>query len=299
MYLDTIQVNQFYFILKYLKYVLRSYLIYLARAWDTKGKVDHYDCRKQQWYIESTTGPKEVVILFDNSDDMTTFGQEHAAKVLNSILDTFTSHDKLNVVLYSEEIKPLLSCFNNTLVPGSPEYIEAFKSGIKSLEFDGDRDLIKAYNQSFELLKQYRAKRNSGDLESDSTSQAIVLITSEIDEELKEVFDKYNKIEDKNNTNIPVRLFTFLLDDDDLSDIDDRKSYSCGNRGYFSHIQREEDIQQEIFNYLDAFARPLVLDGSEHPVSWTTIVSFLFVFVTTNIFLNIIFFIYLISITKN
>lgn len=206
---------------------------------------------------------------------MSSFGQEHAEQVLNSILDTFSSYDKLNVFLYSDGIRPLVGCFNDVLVPGSPQYIEAFRLASKNVKFDGEGDIIKAYSHSFELLKKYRELRNSGETGGDS-SQAIILITSEIEDDLKEVFDKSNKVQDKNDTNIPVRLFTYLLDDNDLSDINVRKIAACENRGYFSHIQREEDIQLEVFKYLDTFARPLVLNGAEHPVGWTTIVRFFY-----------------------
>lgn len=251
------------------------YRLFPARAWDSKGKVDHYDCRKQPWYIGAITGPKEVIVLFDNSDKMSAFGKDHAEKVLNSILDTFTSHDRLNVILYSEGIKPLVDCFSDVLVSGAPEYIEAFRQASKNVEYDGDGDLKEAYSHSFKLLKQYRELRSSGDIGSES-SQAIILITSELAKDFKNyAVDEFNEIGNENKVKALVRLFTYLLNDDDLSDTDARKTAACENRGYFGQIQREEDIQGQVFKYLEAIARPLVLDGTDHPVGWTTIVGFL------------------------
>lgn len=211
---------------------------------------------------------------------MSTFAQEHAGTVLQKILDTFTSHDRVNVFLYAEKLVSLVESFNEALVPAAPEYVKAFKDKVGEIKFDEDGDIGQVYAYSLELLKRARESRNVNE-SGNHVNQAIILITSEIDEDLDEVINKYNKFEGDDSTNVPVRLFTYVLDEDELSNINELESAACKNRGHFSLIRSDNEIDKEIFKYLEAFTRPLVLQGDEHPAAWTTLVS-LFVFIIYN-----------------
>ncbi|KAJ6647712.1 Voltage-dependent calcium channel subunit alpha-2/delta-3, partial [Pseudolycoriella hygida] len=44
---------------------------------------------------------------------------------------------------------------------------------------------------------------------------------------------------------------------------------ACLNRGYYSHVQTLDEVQGEVLKYVTVIATPLVLQGKEHPPTWT------------------------------
>jgi voltage-dependent calcium channel alpha-2/delta-3 len=78
--------------------------------------VDLYDCRTRGWYIEAATSAKDVVILVDFSGSMTGMRKEIARHAVNSILDTLSNNDFVNIFTFSEDTQELVPCFKETLV---------------------------------------------------------------------------------------------------------------------------------------------------------------------------------------
>lgn len=39
--------------------------------------------------------------------------------------------------------------------------------------------------------------------------------------------------------------------------------------GYFVHIHSVEEVQQQVLKYINVIARPMILDGSAPPPTWT------------------------------
>lgn len=39
--------------------------------------------------------------------------------------------------------------------------------------------------------------------------------------------------------------------------------------GFFVHIHSVEEVQQQVLKYINVIARPMILDGSEPPPTWT------------------------------
>lgn len=240
---------------------------YPAKIWETKEQVDVYDCRKRSWYIETATCSKDIVILLDNSGSMTGFRNYIAQLTVRSILDTFSNNDFINIYNYSETVRELVPCFDDRLVQATPENIEVFNNAVRGLKPEGYANVSVAFTRAFELLEKYRTVRKCNE-STTGCNQAIMLITDGVPGNLTEVFDRYNWLENGNFTRTPVRIFTYLLGKE-VTKVREIQWMACLNRGYYSHVQTLDQVQSEVLKYVSVIATPLVLQGTEHPPTWT------------------------------
>uniref|UniRef100_A0A1A9VAT9 VWFA domain-containing protein n=1 Tax=Glossina austeni TaxID=7395 RepID=A0A1A9VAT9_GLOAU len=86
-----------------------------ASKWKTEP-VDLYDCRLRSWFMEAATSPKDVIILLDGSGSMTGQRLDIAKHVVNTLLDTLGTNDFVNIFTFGDEVKPVVGCFEDTLV---------------------------------------------------------------------------------------------------------------------------------------------------------------------------------------
>uniref|UniRef100_A0A158R5F7 VWFA domain-containing protein n=1 Tax=Syphacia muris TaxID=451379 RepID=A0A158R5F7_9BILA len=87
----------------------------IAWSWDnSEVKLDLYDCRSTEWYINSATMSKNVIIMLDVSGSM--FGQRYeiAKQTIEAILETLSDNDFFNVMKFSKEPVFLGTCGNET-----------------------------------------------------------------------------------------------------------------------------------------------------------------------------------------
>lgn len=240
---------------------------YPAMAWEEQ-EVDIYDCRRRSWYIETATCSKDVVILLDNSGSMNGFRNYVAQYTVRSILETFSNNDFITIYNYSSGIDEVIPCFNNTLVQATPENIAVFNDAVEKLSPEGYANVTNAFIKAFQILEEYRMKRQCNQSVS-GCNQAIMLITDGIPGNLTEVFERYNRIETGNGTyHTPVRIFTYLLGKE-VTKVREIQWMACLNRGYYSHIQTLDEIQEEVLKYVSVIALPLVLQAEDHPPTWT------------------------------
>ncbi|XP_052896426.1 voltage-dependent calcium channel subunit alpha-2/delta-3 [Anopheles moucheti] len=237
---------------------------YPALEWN-REHVDTFDCRKRSWYIETATCSKDIVILLDNSGSMTGYRNYIAQLTVKSILDTFSNNDFINIYKYSNDVEPLVPCFKDMLVQATPENMRFFNEYVRELLPEGYANVKKAFVAAFELLQKYREIRRCNESVS-GCNQAIMLITDGVPSNITEVFEAYNWFE--NGTKIPVRVFTYLLGRE-VTKVREIQWMACLNRGYYSHIQSLDEVQEEVLKYVTVIATPLVLQGVEHPPTWT------------------------------
>lgn len=219
--------------------------------------VDLYDCRLRSWYIQAANSPKDIVILVDNSGSMTGQRRDVARHVVESILDTLTSNDFVNIFTFSDELKEVVECFGDQLVQANMANVRELKQALNSIETSELANFTAAFNKAFEILAEYRSS-NAGAC----CNQAIMLISDGVPYPIDEVFEAWNWQE---KPFIPVRVFTYLIGRE-VADITDIKRVACENLGYYVHLSTFAEVREEVIQYIPVVARPLVLNRTHHPV---------------------------------
>ncbi|XP_025423406.1 voltage-dependent calcium channel subunit alpha-2/delta-3 isoform X3 [Sipha flava] len=234
---------------------------YPAMEWPNKP-VDLYDCRMRPWYVEAAASPKDILILVDNSGSMMGQSKIIARHVINTLLDTLSVNDFVNVLVFSNVTNEVVPCFEGLLVQATLANIRELKLGVEHIaEPNNISDFSEALTRAFETLEKYR-ERNMGAM----CNQAIMLVTDGVPENFYELFKSHNW---KNGTmGMPVRVFTYLIGRE-VPEIRDMKWMACANHGYFVHLSTVEEVREQVVHYLPVMARPLVLHQSHHPVIWT------------------------------
>ncbi|XP_033217688.1 voltage-dependent calcium channel subunit alpha-2/delta-3 isoform X2 [Belonocnema kinseyi] len=242
--------------------------LYPAMRWKTKKTkdsterlgVDPYDCRIRSWFIEAATCSKDMVILVDNSGSMTGIGKSIARRTVYAILETLSNNDFVQIMNFSDTTQEIVSCFKDRLIQATPENVEKFKDHMVQMKPEGIANITEAFIKAFTLLKNYRETRGCGP--QTPCNQLIMLVTDGIASNITEVFETWNWPE--NGTLIPVRVFTYLLGKE-VTKVREIHWMACLNRGYYVHVHDQEEAREQVLKYIPVVARPLVLQGVEHP----------------------------------
>lgn len=90
---------------------------YPATQWSSETYDDSIDFRIRSWYIEAMSSAKDIIILLDRSGSMLSNSRRSTAnEIVNSILDTLTDNDYVNIYTFTNSTESLVDCFNDTLV---------------------------------------------------------------------------------------------------------------------------------------------------------------------------------------
>ncbi|GFO18775.1 voltage-dependent calcium channel subunit alpha-2/delta-2-like [Plakobranchus ocellatus] len=140
--------------------------LYPGREWSTNfaGFYDDYDPRVRPWYIQATSGPKDVIIILDCSLSMKGEKFSIAKAVAKTVINTLTKQDYVNVICarnshWNEVGKwhfydtQVLSCQKESMVPATNAYRKDLKEKISKLKAGGTSELEKGFDTAFDLLK--------------------------------------------------------------------------------------------------------------------------------------------------
>lgn len=75
-----------------------------------------------------------------------------ASLIVNTILDTLSNNDYVNVMNYSETVDYMVPCFKNEIVQATEENIVIFKDFLKTLDPEKKSFLDVGLPEAFKLL---------------------------------------------------------------------------------------------------------------------------------------------------
>ncbi|UJR10091.1 hypothetical protein I4U23_014313 [Adineta vaga] len=120
-------------------------------------KLDLFDCRVQNWYIRATSSPRDVIILIDASGSMTGLKKSIAVQTVETILDTLSDDDFVQIIKFQEEPEFVDECFQNGLVQATFENRHRFRETVNSPFKTKDiANFSKALNMAFNILDDAR-----------------------------------------------------------------------------------------------------------------------------------------------
>ncbi|XP_025106783.1 voltage-dependent calcium channel subunit alpha-2/delta-2-like isoform X3 [Pomacea canaliculata] len=238
---------------------------YPASRWETHGDVDLFDVRRQSWYTQGSSSPKDMLILIDTSGS--THGQalQLMKNAVKSILDTLGENDFVNIVRFSNDADYVSACFNHT------PFVQANYRNKKQLERDVDK--LEAQNQAdykaglrfaFQKFEEFSANQSSSDKNIGANcNKVIILLTDGGTDNAEDVFKEYNW------PNKSVRVFTYAVGPT-ATPVAAIKWMACANRGYFSHIPAMGAIRARVQEYIPVLSRPQVLKNAK-VIEWGNI----------------------------
>ncbi|KAK6175495.1 hypothetical protein SNE40_013950 [Patella caerulea] len=218
-----------------------------ASKWIKHGPVDLYDVRRQSWYTQGSSSPKDMMILIDTSGS--THGQAlQLMKVaVKSILDTLGENDFVNIASFSQEVSFVGHCFNHS------SFVQANYRNKKKLARDVDQ--LKAHGmadfkvglrfafEQFELFEKNNSKSGIGA----TCNKVIMLLTDGGTDNAEEIFKEYNWSNNK-SVKAEVRVFTYAVGPT-ANPTNAIRWMACANRGYFSQIPAMGAIRARVQGY--------------------------------------------------
>ncbi|XP_059149465.1 voltage-dependent calcium channel subunit alpha-2/delta-2-like [Physella acuta] len=140
--------------------------LFPGREWSNNfaGFYDDYDPRVRPWYIQATSGPKDVIIILDCSLSMVGEKFSIAKAVAKTVINTLTKQDYVNVICarnshWNEVGKwhyydtTVLSCQEQRMVPATNAHRKDLIEKIDKLKAGGTTELEKGYDRAFDLLR--------------------------------------------------------------------------------------------------------------------------------------------------
>uniref|UniRef100_A0A0R3S0Q7 VWFA domain-containing protein n=1 Tax=Elaeophora elaphi TaxID=1147741 RepID=A0A0R3S0Q7_9BILA len=265
-------------------------------VWDNRAeKLDLFDCRSTEWYINAATLSKNVIIMLDMSGSMLGQRFEIAKQTVEAILETLSDNDFFNILLFSKTVGFLDDCsekagllqatmlrarLNGMSSEGKAEYekglIKAFETLMKlpgSVNFTTSEELAARKEQAGGVLPAdvhyiavqdhilvvpnhlYQAMRNYTGKKAQFGCNDIIML---ITDGAPNYFKQIFQLYNKNKS---VRFFSFLIGEE-ATDVAQVKWMACENKGFMVHISNLADVQEKVQHYIKVMSRPVGKHGA-------------------------------------
>ncbi|CAF1134734.1 unnamed protein product [Adineta steineri] len=137
------------------------YRVWPGHIWEypesDEDKLDLFDCRVQNWYIRATSSPRDVIILIDASGSMTGLKRSIAIQTVETILDTLSDDDFVQILKFQDSATRIDDCFQGGLVQATVENRHRFRTSVNNnFQTDNIANFSKALDMAFDILDNAR-----------------------------------------------------------------------------------------------------------------------------------------------
>eukprot|EP00761_Pharyngomonas_kirbyi_P014853 gb/GECH01014884.1/.p1 GENE.gb/GECH01014884.1/~~gb/GECH01014884.1/.p1 ORF type:complete len:1016 (+),score=267.76 gb/GECH01014884.1/:1-3048(+) len=221
-------------------------------AQDSQGDYEEFDPRFRPWYVGSSSGSKDIILVIDTSGSMTGERLRIAKEAVNTVLQTLTVRDYVNVVMFSSGgyVSP---CFSLGMVRAMPENIAQLQSFVNSVSANGGTDFNAAFSKAFDIL-DYSYENGLG-----TGNAATILFMT--DGQSSDPTDLINRRQYPDN---PVAIFSYALGSG--ADATIPQKIAEDNNGIFFDIEVASNLRTKMGEYYTYFALNTQLERT----FWTT-----------------------------
>ena len=238
-----------------------AFRIFPARHSSSQGS---YDPRKRPWYVASSSGPKDVILVLDASGSMQSSGRASlmidAAK---QVVSSLTIADFFSVVLFSSQASYLQG--NGQLQPATKANKDAAKDALEAIGIGGSTNFQDGFAKAFDALDR------SVPLEHTSACHRVILFLTDGAMTEGTVDDVLRLIA---NRNAAYGAFVFAYTLGSGAEKSIPKRIACSNSGLYDHIDDGGDLAAEMSGYYQLLARGLGDQVNEGFTAWVEPYSF-------------------------
>lgn len=209
-----------------------------------------FDARFRPWYAAAVSGPKDVVVIIDNSGSMEKSNRLSLAEAATKrVIDTLTWADRVSLMTFNGGVAKV---FEDKLVASDETNIEKIKNWVyDNFKANGGTDFMAPLEKGYQILK------NNQDANDQPTcSQAILFLTDGQAE-----FDE-NKMNQLIEGNPDVVVFSYGLSAS--ANQDALQKMSCMTNGIYYPVPNEAELPDRMSSYYEYFA-----SLQDSGISWT------------------------------
>ncbi|EJW88966.1 hypothetical protein WUBG_00125 [Wuchereria bancrofti] len=270
-------------------------------VWDNRAeKLDLFDCRSTEWYINAATLSKNVIIMLDMSGSMLGQRFEIAKQTVEAILETLSDNDFFNILLFSKTVGFLDECSEKAgLLQATVRNKKMLRARLNSMSSEGKAEYEKGLIKAFETLMKLPGSVNfttpeelavrrelaGGVLPADvhyiAVQDHILVIPNHLYQAMHNYTGKkaqfgcndiimlitdgapsyFKQIFQLYNKNKSVRFFSFLIGEE-ATDMAQVKWMACDNKGFMVHISNLADVQEKVQHYIKVMSRTVGKHGT-------------------------------------
>ncbi|XP_077986809.1 voltage-dependent calcium channel subunit alpha-2/delta-1-like [Glandiceps talaboti] len=220
-----------------------------------------FDPRSKFWYVSTTTGPKDVIILLDTSDSMAYVPEYNgnskslittAQEAVYNVLRTMNSVDYVAVVGFSTEAKQITIQSKNTLVQATRENVEELVTAVSNVDLGMHTNFEAGFRLAFDVFdRSVRVGRTA------SCHKTILFLTDGEPTRGEQNAVKLSKVVQQMNTDSRGKkiatIFTYSIGPFAKKEI--TKQVACNADGVWTHIEvsETERLQEQLGQYYDYY----------------------------------------------
>ena len=215
------------------------------------GVCSSYDARLRPWFIAASSGPKDIVIIIDQSGSMGVDNNpvvpaegsrmDAVKRAVEALLGTFTQNDFMAVVSFSSTASVLNG--QTTLVRATPTAIESLQRAVSNVVPNGGTVFGPAFTTAFDLF--------ANSVETSSCTRVILFLTDGVATDGATVMTQIAAGQARLGRN-SAHIFTYSMStaaDDNLP-----RQIACANNGVWSRISDGQDPLSEMSQYYQFLA---------------------------------------------